>query len=84
MSISGGKGVIHQQPVSTLRKQPLHVELQLEASIGLEMPHTRGMLCVGATKSHRAAGHHFLVEVTVLRKEHKLEAELFEVGLMLR
>lgn len=58
------------------------MELQLEARIGLEMPHTRGVLCVGPTKSHSAAGHHFLVEVTVLRKEHKLEAELPGVGLM--
>lgn len=68
VSIDGGEGVVHHQPVPTLRQQPLHVELQLGAGGSLEVPHAGGALRVGATESHRAAGIHFLVAVAVLKK----------------
>lgn len=68
MGICGGEGVVHQQPVSTLRQQPLHAELQLGAGGGLEVPQAGGALRVGATESHGAAGHHLLVAVAVLSR----------------
>lgn len=68
VGICGGEGVVHQQPVSTLRQQPLHAELQLGAGGGLEVPQAGGALRVGATESHGVAGHHLLVAVTVLRR----------------
>lgn len=68
VGICGGEGVVHQQPVPTLRQQPLHAELQLGAGGGLEVPQAGGALRVGATESHGAAGHHLLVAVAVLSR----------------
>lgn len=68
MSVGGGEGVVHLQPVLALRQQPLHVELQLGAGGSLEVPQAGGALSVGATESQGAAGHHLLVAVAVLGK----------------
>lgn len=66
MIISRGERVVHQQSVTALWKQPLHMELKLGAWGGLEVPQTGGTLCVRATEQNGAAGHHLLIAVAVL------------------
>lgn len=65
MCVGWGQGVVHQESVSALWEQPLHVELQLGARGRLEVPHAGGTLRVRAAQSHGAAGQHSLVAVTV-------------------
>lgn len=83
MNISRGEGVIHHQPVPALWQQPLHVQLQLGARVSLEVPHTGGALRVGATESHRTAGHQLLITVTVLKEENKKQTRRVRTKLCL-
>lgn len=68
MIIGGGEGVVHHQPVTALRQQPLHVELQLEAGGSLEVPQAGGALRVRATENHGTAGNHHLIAVAVFKQ----------------
>ncbi len=81
MSIGGGEGVVHHQSVPAFWQQPLHVELQLGARRGLELPQTEGALCVRATESHGFAGHYLLVAVTVLGKGCQKMTVINQAGL---